>query len=291
MKNTLETRLGLFFALALVAGVVLLEMIGTPDFFKSGDIVKARFNTIQELKVGDPVKMAGVEIGRVRRIELGDGKVEVDLKLHKGARVKTDSKASIKFIGLLGQNFVNVDFGTPNAPLVAPNAILETVEQADLNSLMVKLEGVAAGVEGLTKNFSGENFSNLLGPFTDFLKENSPRLSAILGNLQVVSTRIAQGEGTVGRLIHEDALYVSALNTVSNLNTTVADAKPLFNDLRLTLDQARSVVTQVNDGQGTIGKLIKDESLYRETTTAMVNLREILQKINQGQGSVGQLVK
>jgi phospholipid/cholesterol/gamma-HCH transport system substrate-binding protein len=155
---------------------------------------------------------------------------------------------------------------------------------------MVKLQNVAEGVEGLTKNFSGENFSNLLGPFTEFIKENSPRLSVILGNLQTVSTRIAQGDGTIGRLINEDTLYVSALNTVSNLNTTVADARPLFDDLKLTLDEARGVVTQVNEGQGTIGKLIKDESLYRETTTAMTNLREILQKINQGQGSVGQLV-
>src|SRR5205085_2548500 len=122
MKNTLETRLGIFFALALIAGVVLLEMIGTPDFFKSGYPVKARFNTIQELKVGDPVKMAGVEIGRVRSIELQEGKVEVTLKLQRNARVKTDSKASIRFIGLLGQNFVAVDFGSPNAPLVAANA-------------------------------------------------------------------------------------------------------------------------------------------------------------------------
>src|SRR5205085_7215568 len=131
MKNTLETRLGLFFALALVAGVLLLEMIGTPDFFKSGYLIKGRFNTIQELKVGDPVKMAGVEIGRVRSIELGEGKVEVDLKLRRGARVKTDSKASIKFIGLLGQNYVAIDFGSPNAPLIAANAVIETVEQAD----------------------------------------------------------------------------------------------------------------------------------------------------------------
>jgi len=154
----------------------------------------------------------------------------------------------------------------------------------------VKLQNVAEGVEGLTKNFSGENFSNLLGPFTDFLKENNPRLSAILGNLQTISTRVVQGQGTIGRLINEDTLYNSALNTVSNLNTTVADARPLFDELKLTLDQAKSVVTQVNQGQGTIGKLIKDETLYRETTTAMTNLKEILQKINSGQGSVGQLV-
>lgn len=290
MKNTLETRLGIFFALALIAGVVLLEMIGTPDFFKSGFPVKTRFNTIQELKVGDPVKMAGVEIGRVRSIELMDGKVEVTLKLQRNARVKTDSKASIKFIGLLGQNFVAVDFGSPNAPLVAANAVLESVEQADLNSLMAKLEGVASGVEGLTKNFSGENFSNLLGPFTDFLKENSPKLTAILGNMQVISSQIARGEGTVGKLITDEALYNKTVAAVDNLSKTTADLKPLFDDARVTLEGAKKTIAGINEGQGSLGKLLHDEKLYTETTTAMTNLKEILSKINQGQGSVGKLV-
>lgn len=290
MKNTLETRLGLFFALALIAGVVILELAGTRDLFNKGYPIRARFDNIQELREGDPVKMAGVEVGHIKRIELADNKVEVVLNVDRDANVKTDSKASIKFVGLMGQNYIALTFGSPDAPTATANALLETEEQADLNSLMVKLQNVADGVEGLTRNFSGENFSNLLGPFTDFIRENNPRLSAILGNLQTISTRIAQGEGTVGRMINDDTLYFSALNTVSNLNTTVADARPLFDELKLTLDQAKSVVTQVNEGQGTIGKLIKDESLYRETTTAMVNLREILQKINQGQGSVGQLV-
>ena len=290
MKTNLETRLGLFFALALIAGVVILELAGTRDLFNKGYPVRARFDNIQELKEGDPVKMAGVEVGHVQKIALAENKVEVVISVKREASVRTDSKASIKFVGLMGQNYISLTFGSTDAPKASANALLETEEQADLNSLMVKLQNVAEGVEGLTQNFSGENFSNLLGPFTEFIKENSPRLSAILGNLQTISTRIAQGEGTVGRMISDDTLYFSALNTVSNLNTTVADAKPLFNELKLTLDQARSVVTQVNEGQGTIGKLIKDESLYRETTTAMTNLREILQKINQGQGSVGQLV-
>lgn len=290
MRNTLETRLGIFFALALIAGVVILEVAGTRTFFHRGVNVRAQFDNIQELKEGDSVKMAGVEVGRVHKIQLADKRVEVVLSIDRNAPVKTDSKAAIKFVGLMGQNYVSLSFGSPDAPRADSGALLETDEQADLNSLMVKLQGVAEGVEGLTKNFSGENFANLLGPFTDFLKENSPRLAVILANLQTVSTRVVEGQGTVGRLINEDALYVSALNTVSNLNTSVADARPLFDDLKLTLDQARGVVTQVNEGQGTLGKLVKDESLYRETTTAMTNLREILQKINQGQGSVGQLV-
>jgi phospholipid/cholesterol/gamma-HCH transport system substrate-binding protein len=290
MKNTLETRLGIFFALALIAGIVILELAGTRDLFSKGYRIRANFENIQELKEGDPVKMAGVDVGHVEKIMLGTNKVEVVLSIKNKAAVKTDSKATIKFVGLMGQNYVAVTFGSPAAPKVTPGAVIDSEEQADLNSLMVKLQGVAEGVQGLTKNFSGENFSNLLGPFTDFLKENNPKLTAILGNLQIISTRIADGQGTVGRLINEDALYMSALNTVSNLNSSVNEMKPLFNDVKLTLDQARGVVTQVNQGQGTIGKLIKDETLYRETTTAMSNLREILQKINNGQGSVGKLV-
>jgi phospholipid/cholesterol/gamma-HCH transport system substrate-binding protein len=290
MRNSLETRLGIFFALALFTGALMLEIVGSPDFFKPGYKVKAQFNSIQELKVGDPVKMAGVEIGKVRDIRLGDTKVEVEMKLHKDAKVKTDSKATVRFTGLMGQNYVAIDFGTSAAPLASPDAVLEAVEQADLNTLMAKLDSVASGVEGLTKNFSGESFGNLLGPFTDFLKENSPRLTAILGNIQVVSGQIAKGEGTIGKLVSDDSLYTKAVGAVDNLSKTTADLKPLFDDAKLTLDGAKKTIAGINEGQGSLGKLVKDEKLYAETATAMTNLKEILEKINKGQGSVGQLV-
>ena len=54
--------------------------------------------------------------------------------------------------------------------------------------------------------------------------------------------------------------------------------------------QAQLIVDQINAGQGTVGKLVKDETLYRETTATMTNLREITGKINQGQGSIGKIV-
>ena len=290
MKNTLETRLGLFFALAFIAAVILFEMIGGLDFFKAGYRVRAQFNNVQELRVGDPVKIAGVQIGRVDAISLTNNKVEVRMKLTKPEMVHTDSKATVKFVGLLGQNFVAIDFGSATAPRVAENQLLETTEQADLSTLMVKLENVASGVENLTKSFSGDTINNLLGPFTDFLKENNPKLSAVLGNLQTISSQIAKGEGTVGKLIMDDRLYNSALTAVTNLNSLGDDLKLTLGDAKQTLAGARTIMDQINAGQGTVGKLIKDETLYRETTAAMTDLHGILQKINQGQGSIGKLV-
>ena len=97
-------------------------MVGGADMFQRGYHVSAQFDTVQELKVGDSVKMAGVEIGRVEKITLTDGKVAVIMKLHPDAVVKTDSQAVIKFAGLMGQNFVAINFGSPSAPQAVDGA-------------------------------------------------------------------------------------------------------------------------------------------------------------------------
>jgi phospholipid/cholesterol/gamma-HCH transport system substrate-binding protein len=283
MKNTLETRLGIFFALALIAAFLIMEMIGSFDFFRRGIRVHAQFNTVQELKEGDPVKMAGVQVGRVEKIELLEDKVDVTMKLNMPDNVRTDSKAVVKFAGLMGQNFVEIRFGSATAPKADNNTLIKSEEQPDISMLMARLDKVASGIERATESISGESFEKLLAPLTDFVKENSPRLTAILSNIKIISTQVAEGKGTVGRLINEDILYQSALAAVTNLNDTASEIKVI-------VSQAKNVVSDINEGKGTLGKLAKDEALYTETATAMRNIREIFERINHGQGSIGKLI-
>jgi phospholipid/cholesterol/gamma-HCH transport system substrate-binding protein len=283
MKNSLESRLGIFVALAVVAAVVIVEMLGGPEHFMRGYRLYALFDNVQELKIGDRVKMAGVEVGRVEKIQLEGEKARVTLKMKRDVDVKTDSIAMVKFTGLMGQNFVSLDFGSPDAPLAKDGAVLASKEQPDLSVVMAKIDDVASGVQNLTKSFSGLKIDELLGPFIDFMKDNRAPLTATISNINSVTYQVSQGRGTVGKLIYDDALYNSALDTVTNLQATLTDA-------RATIADARQIVSQVNAGQGTAGKLIKDPALYNETTASMTNLKEILQKINQGQGSVGKLI-
>jgi len=287
MKNTLETRLGIFVALAMIVAFLIMEMVGGLEHFKRGLRLHALFNTVQELKVGDPVKLAGVQIGRVEKISLAENKVKVSMKLDRGTIVKTDSPATIKFAGLMGQNFVSLGFGSPAAPAADNDAILGATEMPDFSAMMAKLDNVATGVENLTKSFTGDKIDNLLGPFTDFLKENRGPLTATIANLKAVSGQIAEGKGTVGKLIYEDTLYNSTLAAVSNVQSNLQSAT---DDIKLAIADARKIVDDINAGQGSLGKLVKDETLYRETTESMTNLKEILQKINRGQGSAGKLV-
>ncbi|MGN6642977.1 MAG: MlaD family protein [Verrucomicrobiota bacterium] len=283
MKNSLETRIGIFVALTALAAVFILEMIGGVEKFTRGYHLHAMFNNVQELKVGDRVKMAGVEVGRVEKIQLAETKVDVTMKVRKSAGVRTDSIAAIEFSGLMGQNMISLNFGSPTAPLAEDNTVLATVERPTLGTIMVKLDHVATGVENLTKSFTGDKIDNLLGPFTDFLKANREPLTATIANLQSISSQISHGQGTVGKLIYDQSLYNAAITTVTNLQSAT-------DDIKLALTDARKVVAQINAGQGTMGKLLHDDKLYNETTDSMTNLKEILQKINQGQGSVGKLV-
>ncbi len=292
MRNTLETRLGIFFALALIVSVLLLEMVGAFEFFKGGYTIYASFKNAQELKKGDLVKMAGVEVGRVEDIQLTNRLARVSMKIQKRYEtdIKTDSKAVVKFTGLMGQNYIEIAGGLPASPRAEPLAELQSGEQPDLSTLMAKLEDVANGVEGLTKSFSPETLSTLVGPLNDFIKQNSPVLTATIANMRTVSDSIAQGQGTVGELIKSKALYNAALGTVTNFQAASSDIKGLVDQAQAAVTDARSIMDEIKAGKGNLGKLTKDEALYRETTNAMANLGQILQKVNQGTGSVSRLV-
>ena len=116
MKNSLETRLGIFVVLVVFAAWAIIETLGGMDLFQ------------RRLPRQRPVQhRAGIEGGRQRengrrgnrprrknraRRRQGQGHDETS----PDAVVKTDSKAVIKFTGLMGQNFVSIDFGSPDAP-------------------------------------------------------------------------------------------------------------------------------------------------------------------------------
>jgi phospholipid/cholesterol/gamma-HCH transport system substrate-binding protein len=276
MKNSLETRLGIFVVFVILAAVVIVETLNGWQFLHKSIHVSALFDTISDLKQGSDVKMAGVRIGQVDSVAIENNKVRVTLRLNADAPVKTDSIATIKFTGLMGQNFMSVSFGSSTAPVATDGSVLASEEQPDLSAVMAKLNDAASGIQNAMKGFTGDSINNLLGPLTDLIKQNKGNLTATITNIQNITSQIASGQGTVGKLIYDQTLYNSAMGTVSNLQGTVV--------------MAQTMISSVTNGQGTLGKLVTDDTLYSATTDSMTNLDSILRKINHGEGSVGKLV-
>ncbi len=283
--NKLEVRLGVFFLLILLVGVMMMELIGALAPLKSGLNIQTQFKNVLDLKKGDPVRIAGVQVGNVRDIKLKDKSVLVTMKIKHNTGITTDSTATIKFLGMMGQNYINIDFAETGMPIY-DGAMLLSQEQPDLSMLMTKLDNVVSGIDELTRNFSSDSISSMMMPITDFIKENKDSLSSIgpiLVNVRNITSAIANGEGSIGKMIQEPSLYTSAMGSLTNLEVTLQNAQSIAS-------QAKWILNDVQQGRGSIGKILTEDSVYVEMRDSLANLREILQKVNSGRGTAGKIV-
>lgn len=284
-KTKLEVRLGIFFLLILLVGVLMMELIGGLEPLKSGVLVQTKFKNVLDLKKGDPVKVAGVNVGNVSSIKLKEGGVLVSMKISKNTGITTESVATIKFLGMMGQNYVSIDFADSGEP-VQDGAMLLSQEQQDLSMLMTKLDGVIDGIDELTRNFSSDSLTSMMSPFTDFIKENQESLSSIgpiLVNMENITKAISEGKGSIGKMMMEGDMYGTAMTTLTNLEVAIGDARSIAS-------QTKWLVTDIQQGRGSVGKLLTDDAVYVEMRDSLTQLKEIMQKVNTGEGTAGRIV-
>lgn len=127
------------------------------------------------------------------------------------------------------------------------------------------------------------NLESLTADLDEVVAENRENLAQSLANLRVATAKFSttldsvrnlaeaagSPRGTLGKLIHDDALY---------------------EDLRGSLGDLRAVLERLQRGEGTLGKLLTDDSAYAELNDSLENLRTITDKINRGEGTIGKLV-
>jgi len=321
MKNRLETRVGLFFVLAALAAVLMLEVSDNFGFLRKTYVLYADYNNVNELKEGDPVKLAGVQIGRVESIALGGGeskpvRVKLRIDVAHQDRIKSDSVATIKFTGLMGQNFVSLHPGLDKV-VMDPGSVLKSQEMADLNTMLTTMNKVAGGIEAVTDSFKGVKIDSIVGPMAKFLQANTNRMYSIVGNMETISGQLAEGNGTVGQLLRDEELYNSLNRTVTNMERIsglvaggggtvgklIADdalyqqLDDIATDFSRVSSDLKSVSEKIAKGEGTVGKLVYDDELYALLNTTAndfskvgADLKSVTDKVAKGEGTVGKLL-
>lgn len=300
-----EVRVGLFLVVAFLILIALFELVGKENFFARMVEYKTSFKSIPSLKVGDPVRLAGVDVGSVREIRVVGARVEVVLRVADGTPVKTDSVATIKLTSLLGTNFVDISFGSPAAPVAPSGSLLASSEPPDLNTLVARLNDAAGDIQVLARQLNeglGKSFEPISGAFQTMDK---------------IAKKLERGEGTLGRLISDDALYRDIRGLAANLNKvseqiakgqgTLAklvgddalykELRGLTTDLRTATGSLTRVMRDVEGGKGTLGKLVRDEGLYQDARQTLGDLREALtglrsasKRLGEGSGTLGKLL-
>jgi len=298
MAMSREVRVGLFLVVAFLILIALFELVGKETIFERMVEYRTSFKSIPGLKGGDPVRLAGVDVGSVKDIRVVGARVEVALRVKPGTPVKTDSIATIKLTSLLGTNFVDLTFGSPTAQVAPDGSLLQSSEPPDLNTLLARLNDAAGDIQTLAKQFNeglGKSMEPIASAFQSMDKiakkvESGQgtlgmliaddrlyrEIQGLAGNLNKVSEQIARGQGTLGKLVNDDTLYT--------------DLHALTTDLRGSTGSLSRMMKDIESGKGTLGKLVKDDTLYNETREALTGIRSMSKKIADGQGTLGKLV-
>jgi phospholipid/cholesterol/gamma-HCH transport system substrate-binding protein len=216
--------------------------------------VSILFDSAAGLDKSAPVRVAGVHVGYVEKVALEEGKARITFRLPPDIVIYKDSKAYLKSEGFLGERYVEITQGTPGTPRVEPNGVIEQ------GAPPVDVEQVLSKVSGL-----GDDIKEVVGPVKDLVKAMDPKkVEGMIANLEKFSGQL---EG-----IAKDS------------KETIQKAKDAFSSME-------DIGDKVKRGEGTLGKLISDDSVYQDVKKAVEGLKNISESVERGEGTLGKLVK
>ncbi|HMD05890.1 MAG TPA: MlaD family protein [Candidatus Acidoferrum sp.] len=201
-------RLGAFIIATLAILATGVFLIGNKQYLFSPTYrLKAQFATVVGLDAGAEVRIGGVHTGTVREIDLPSKPTDkitvlMDLQRSTHSIVKQDSVASIETEGLLGNEYVAISFGSEQALNVKDNDTIGSEAPLVIADLMKKADGIL-----------------------DTSQEALNNVTVVTANLSSISTKINQGQGTIGALVNDKKVYTQLDQTTAGLRDTVNHAQ------------------------------------------------------------------
>ncbi len=286
----MNIRVGVFFIIGIALLWITFQALHEGKFnAKDGYEIIAPFQSVRELKSGNEVRMAGVPVGTVKAVRLANGRAEAVLSIKKDITLARDTVATIATSGLIGSNYIALEFGSAASGNLAPGDSLRTREVPDFNKMMSDLGDLGTDIKAAVAKIGsafGDNpdgSPGLISNLNSVVSENRAGLASTIGNLNEITTKIRAGEGTLAKLINDPAAYDQLLAAVTEIKNAATEAKNF-------IGETQSIIADVKSGRGAVGALIYDETTAQNLKIAVKNITDITNKMNNDESSFGQLI-
>ena len=225
MTHEQKTRLAVFLSLATVVFIAVAGFFIVPKLRDAGETYTVNFRntSVQGLIIGSLVKYQGVEVGRVVRIRVNPtdlNSILVDIKIREGVVVKTDMTATMVYVGLTGQKYIEISGGTLASPNLAAHGEIMTVrglgEKAD--DIVNNIQTTAKRITELLAPENIERFS----AFLENAEKGSASFSGVLeSRRQSLDNTLASLEKASGEFARATEKFVPMTEDLSRLVRTV----------------------------------------------------------------------
>ena len=257
------------------------------NLFEQQYVLYTSFKDVGGLRVGSPVRLAGVNIGTVTDIvfpeNVTEKNVHVTMKINTSVqdKIRTDSVATIKTVGLLGDQYIDITFGSADMFIHNAYDAIKSTEPYILSEFLSK----------------GQNVLDNLGNASEYLTN--------------ILFKIDEGKGLAGSMINEPTKYKTAIGNISDISESLKEIidkikqgkgslgsllkdRNVYDNLESTTQNLSDVLERIKNGEGTLGKMINDKELYNtlviDLKTASSAMSKFTKDLEEAKGPLSSLL-
>ncbi|HEV7671912.1 MAG TPA: MlaD family protein [Thermoanaerobaculia bacterium] len=297
-------RVGLFTAICLaILGLLIWKIEDWSPWGAKGKEVSAVFDSVAGLDDKAAVRVAGVRVGRVDGIGLEGRQAKVRMVLEKPLDLTEGTTATIANLGLLGEKYVELIPGPAGAPPLPPNAVLPGTTPISFDQAMAKIQAIGDSIQGITGSLSGAlagetggvslgQLMTSLAQTSDEIRllvaENRAQVGRTIGNFEQVGASLASELPRLSAQLQETAQQISAIlaENRGNLSGTMQNARKVSADIQVSVDNLNKITDKIASGQGTIGKLVNDETAHDKLVSTLDSIEGGVKSLSSSLGAL-----
>ncbi|HLC18410.1 MAG TPA: MlaD family protein [Thermodesulfobacteriota bacterium] len=299
-----EAKVGLFVLIGVLLLVYMSLRVGGIRLGRAeGYTLIVKFDSAAGLDPDASVRVAGVEVGRVKTIRLEDHKAQLELIINPDVEIGKDFVAALKTTGLLGERYVELMPGRPGAPaLKEGEEITRTAKFVDVDTLLMSLSDVAEDLKKVTASLGNvlggeegettlrnivKNVEDLSFTVNRIVEQNDEKLGRILANLDEFSTLLRDDGPEISAGLKEAVknLNTALLETSNNLNSLIEDNRE---NLKEGVENLKVASIKLQEAMDTVNEFTKE--IGPKLSGTVENVGSIAKKIDEGEGTLGKLV-
>ena len=327
-RDSNTVKVGLTVLAALVALAAFIFAIGEQSaLFTPTNSYRTLFPNAAGLVEGNPVQLNGVTVGKVDRILLSEDpnsellEVRISVERRYASRLRRDSLARLKTLGLLGDKYVEITSGSPEAVLLNPGDEIPAASPTDVDELIAGgadvLDHAVATARSLSTILARmERGEGLLGELVAAREDKRITDTVIraLESVDRVAEQVEAGDGVLGRLLTDREMGDRIASSIDQLDDTLrllregdglapallhdGELKARFEttlaDTEVAAADLRQIAADLRDADGLLPRLLNDEelgdSLTGEVEELLGRLNSTLERIAEGEGTAARLI-
>ncbi len=302
-----QVRVGLLILLGVLVLVIAVFTVGDQEgVWKSKYVLHVKYDDVYGLLPGSPVRLSGLRVGTVKEIEFSNtdpGKLEVRLAIDEAVKpfIRSDSRAIIGTLGLLGDKTIEIFAGTDTAKVLEDGDYLTSAKSSSIEGIIAEGGAAVENIREATFHAKEiiEKINNGTGSLGLFV--NDPNVYFDLNKLLILTNNLTRqlesGQGSFAKFITDSTFYVEMRDLASNTNLLfdsltsgsgtfaqlMNDPKP-YEDLRSIVASWRTITDRINNGEGAAGQFLTNDSLYYNFSRTLDRAEALLEdfRLNPG---------